>query len=89
MIISLHCKQLSGLTVGKGFGYCELVLTAVDFYEIEFILLCTPLIFGYMSIAFVISLAPDGIKYYFSLLSEFSQFLFTGTQTLLAMVLNL
>lgn len=56
MIISLHFKQLSGLTVGKGFGYCELILAAVDFYEIEFILLYTPLIFGYMSIGFVLSL---------------------------------
>lgn len=56
MIIFLHFKQLSGLIVGKGFGYCELVLASVDFDEIEFILLYTPLIFGYMSIAFVLSL---------------------------------
>lgn len=48
--------QPSPLTVNKGFGCCELVLAAVGFDEIEFILLYTPLIFGYMGIAFVLFL---------------------------------
>lgn len=48
--------QSSLLTINKGFGCWELVLAAMGFDEIEFILLYTPLIFGYICILFVLFL---------------------------------
>lgn len=56
MIASLNFMQSSPLTLNKGFRCCELVLAAVGFEEVEFILLYTPLTFGYMCIAFVLFL---------------------------------
>lgn len=54
MVISVNFTQPSQLTANKGFGCFEWVLAAVGFDGIEFILFYTPLIFGYMCIAFVI-----------------------------------